>query len=54
MKRTEFESFLEDIVTESATISKKDKDRLVENLADWLSSDFGIEFDDDEPEEDLD
>lgn len=50
MERHELESQLEEVVIESATISRKDRDRLIENLVDYLVSELAIELDEEEEE----
>jgi len=48
MDRHELESQLEEVILESATVSRKDRDRLVENLIDYLSGELGLDLDDEE------
>jgi hypothetical protein len=52
MTRVELETQIEEICLESATLSKKERDRLVENLVDHLVDELHFEVDDEEEEED--
>jgi ribosome assembly protein YihI (activator of Der GTPase) len=43
--------YLEEIVDETATISKKEKDRLLDAICDFMINELGVEVDEEEEEE---
>ena len=54
MTRDELTSELDTVVVETCTISKKDRDRLVDAIADFMVEETGFELDeedDDDPDE---
>jgi len=52
VKRSELESQLEEVVVESATMNRKDRDRLIENLVDYMVSELDVILDSEDDEED--
>ena len=51
MTRTELEAELDTLIIETATLSKKDRDRLVGALTDFLVDDMGLDIEEEEFEE---
>ncbi len=51
MTRAELETELDTVVVETATLSKKDRDRLVDALATFVVDELGVEVEEEEEEE---
>ncbi len=48
MTREELETELDTVVLETASLSKKDRDRLVDALADFVVDELAVEIDEEE------
>lgn len=54
MKRLTIEDELDEIIKESTSLNRKDRDRLIDSLVEYLRDEGFIEFDEDEDYEDED
>lgn len=54
MNRAQLDSLLDETILEVTSLNKKEKDRLIDALVEVLTSEVGVELDEEEVDEDVD